>query len=211
VAVALSLAEAIGFIAKLLPQLKSLTGARRREYFDRLLAPLYQNMEKVQAEYDRLFLATKESAITLESKMARVAEDDWKAELKVIVENFRRERQTDEGLRDSVRAHAQDSLAAIPWAQERRFYLAVSYYFLRAWSTPLDDERLDIEAKGLIEHGGRDQWPTPSTRLYRALQYATSPREAVELLDDARTDLLERWTQVTARYRDVLTALVMET
>lgn len=207
----LTLSEALGFIGKLIPQLKSLTGARRREYFDRLLTPLYQSLEKIQAEYDSLFLSTKEAAVALESRLANLSEEEWKAELKSIVETFRRQRQTDESLRDSVRQNAQESLSAIQWPEERRFYLAVSHYFLRAWATPLDDDRLDREAKALIERGGRDVWPTPSTWLYADLQHAPTPSHAIELLDSARTDLTERWIQVTARYRAVLTALVMET
>ena len=42
----------LGLIGKLLPQLKSLTGARRREYFERLVKPLFQNLEKVHTAYD---------------------------------------------------------------------------------------------------------------------------------------------------------------
>jgi hypothetical protein len=55
--------QAIDVITKLLPQLKSFTGARRREYFTALLEPLFASLEQAHDFYNELFLETRQKVI----------------------------------------------------------------------------------------------------------------------------------------------------
>ena len=214
----LSLVEGLGLIGKLLPQLKTFTGARRREYFDKLLTPLFESLEGVHKSYDQLFIQTRDKLSQLKLDAAQeagveagsVTGDTLKA-LENIKEEFSRLRRTDESFRDTVRRDAQEDLANISWAEERRFLVVVGHYFLRAWPIRPDDDSLDREIQSLIEHGGRDRWPTPSTRFYGEIQHSANIGQIIEILDKARDDLNERWVHVHARYRRVAVLLIKET
>jgi hypothetical protein len=48
--------KALDTVTKLLPFLKTFTGERRRDYFEKLLNPLYEAVEDVHDFYNDLFL-----------------------------------------------------------------------------------------------------------------------------------------------------------
>jgi len=48
--------QGIDVISKLIPQLKSFTGARRREYFEKLITPLFDSFQEVHDFYNALIL-----------------------------------------------------------------------------------------------------------------------------------------------------------
>src|SRR5258708_21615718 len=150
--------QGLDVITKLLPQLKSFTGARRREYFETLIAPLFDSFEDVQEFYNDLILQTRHKVVELKSTAFSRKDKDFTIEqvasLRAIKEEFLRKRQQDEFLRDAMRQDAKQMFATITWSEERRFLASVAYYFLGRTAIAPSDRDLDRAIGAVIEQGG---------------------------------------------------------
>jgi hypothetical protein len=119
------LIQGIDVIFKLLPQLKSFTGARRREYFDKLVVPLFDAFENVHEFYNSLILNARREVVRLNSgelrgvlSMLKPSGEPLNVEelsrLRDIMDAFFDKRQKDEHLRDALRREAQAILGGHP-------------------------------------------------------------------------------------------------
>jgi hypothetical protein len=208
--------KAIDVIIKLLPFLKTWTGQRRREYFEKLITPLYTSFEEIHEFYVELILQTRDAvaALNAESRSFQGEPIDsigTKRSLTEFLEKFSRRRMKDEHLRDTLRQDAQVFLSRITWSEERRFLVSVCFYFLQSGSINPEERILDREATEVIARGGVTYWDTPSMRLYKALQEAKTAESVLDVLDEARHELNQRYMNARIAYRKIQNALVMET
>jgi hypothetical protein len=199
------LIQGIDTISKLIPQVKSFTGARRREFFDELLKPLFDSFEEVHGFYNNLNLQTRGSVVELASQ------DNGDESLKIeqmttmrkLKESFLQRRRQDEFLRDALRRDGQGMFTAIKWPEERRFLASVAYYFLGSEGIAPSDEYVDRNVQEVLERGGDRCWDTPSTRLYKAIQDEHSIDRLTQLLDESRNSLNQSYMNVRRHYRQV--------
>jgi hypothetical protein len=57
--------QGLDVIFKLVPQLKSIAGLRRREYFERLIHPLFESFQTAHEFYINLILSTRREIVDL--------------------------------------------------------------------------------------------------------------------------------------------------
>ena len=120
-------------------------------------------------------------------------------------------RMKDEGLRDALRNEAQQVFGQIRWPEEKRLLASIMYYFLGKGAIAPTEENLDCDIQGVIDTGGISQWDTPSMKLYLDISRSENPAEILELLDDARHGLNQRYMNIRLHYRRVQHKLIMET
>jgi hypothetical protein len=207
--------KAVDTIFSMVPHLKSFTGERRREYFERLLAPLYESFADVHDFYCTLFLDTRDRTIRETSALSGPLSSETdslelRRRLGDVKESFFRNRQTDEHLRDTLRQEAQAILHQISWPEERRFLVLVCCYFLQRGGVAPSDEWLDKEAAEVVEQGGLRYWDTPSMRTYIRLRESVTKDQILAILDEARHDLNQRYMNVRLAYRRVESAIVLK-
>ncbi|PYT70746.1 MAG: hypothetical protein DMG39_14850 [Acidobacteria bacterium] len=182
--------QGIDAILKNIPQLRSFTGATRREYFNRLIVPLFDSFTEVNDFYNSLILETWRGFVEVssESDIGRDASlnVEQMAMIRRIKEHFMQKRRTDEHLRDALRQDAQDVFTSIQWNEERRFVASVAYYFLGIAGTSPTDEQLDRDIKSVMADGGKKTWATPSTEIYTLIKDEHSPERLIQILDESR-------------------------
>jgi hypothetical protein len=207
--------KALDTVTKLLPFLKTFTGERRRDYFEKLLKPLYEAVEDVHDFYNDLFLSTRNKLIHLKRTSILSRHPEYSIEVLQELEEIKTEflnlRRKDEGLRDSLRQDAQEDFTRIQWVEEKRCLTSIIYYFLGEGGIAPDDTDLDNEIEEVIQQGGTRYWDTPSIRLYLDIQDSRNPEEIVEKIDDAREKLNQRYMNIRKQYRRVQNVLVLET
>jgi hypothetical protein len=209
------LIQGIDVIFKLIPQLKSFTGARRREYFDELLKPLFESFQGVHEFYNELFLATRYKVVDLASDSFSNADGSLTMEqmtiLRQLKEDFLKSRARDEFLRDSLRREAQDMFTNVEKPQERRFLASVAYYFLGSEGIAPRDESVDLDVEEIIRRGGITCWNTPSTRIYQAIRDERDLSRLIQLLDESRDSLNQKYMNVRRRFRQVQEEIINKT
>jgi len=211
--------QAIDLVWKLIPQLKSLTGVRRRECFDKVIAPLFASFEDIHEFYNALFLSTRRDLVDEafgENNVGWVVTDSELslkqiASLEKIKKKFVKERERDEYLRDGLRQDAKDVLLSVSWTEERRFLVSIGNYFLGRGGVAPTDHNLDEEVKGLIENGGDSYWDTPSSELYVRIREERDVEKVIELLDKSRNDLNQRYMNVRLRFKQAQLAIISKT
>ena len=213
------LVQAVDVITKLLPQLKSFTGARRREYFTTLIQPLFGTFEDIHDFYLELILQTREEIIEigwgsnplvfsqqpapLTPKQLRLLEKLRKA--------FGRKRQKDERLRDSLRQDARQMLMRILWPEERACLASVGDYFPGGKHTLLTDRDVQLQITALMHRGGDSYWDTPFSHLQLQLSEATDLSLAVEELDEMRNKLNQRYMNVRYSFKTMQHIIIERT
>jgi hypothetical protein len=209
--------KGVDAIFKLIPFLKSWTGARRREYFEKAIVPLHDEVGEVHDFYNELFLGASKKmldievgSISLVGLKPELTLDDFTA-IEAAKGDFLKLRMTDEGLRDILRQEAQDMFARIKWKEERRFLASTVYYFLGEGGNDLDDVMIDEDVERVIEEGGVRRWDTPSMRLYLDIRDSRDPVKIREMLDEARNRLNQRYMNVRRHFRRVQHQIIMTT
>jgi hypothetical protein len=155
------LIQGIDTISKLIPQVKSFTGARRREFLDQFLKPRFDSFEEVHGFYNDLNLQTRSSVAELASEVVNGDEPlaiEHMAAMRKVKESFLQRRRQDEFLRDALRRDAQGMFIAIKWTEERRFLASVAYYFLGSEGIAPSDEYLDRNVQEVIQRGYPKRW-----------------------------------------------------
>ena len=209
--------KALDSITKLLPFLKSFTGERRREYFEKLVKPLFESLEDIHDFYNELFLETRKQILLLRITNTPFLSSEPQLslealqELEKIKQDFLDSRSKDEALRDSLRYDAQEDYQTIRWLEERRFLTSIVYYFLGIGGISPTDSELDNAIESVIEKGGNSYWPTPSMRLYLDIKESRDPDYIIETLDQARARLNQAYMNVRKQFRRVQNAIVMKT
>lgn len=212
--------QAIDIITKLLPQLKSFTGARRREYFNTLICPLFDAFEKVHDFYLALIVDTREgilkigwgaSAFLYMRQEARLSLEQL-AELERLRDAFAQKRQRDEIVRDSLRQDAEQMLARVQWAEERRFLASIGDYFLGEDLAPaLTKRAVQKQVETLMLRGGDSYWDSPSSELEVELRETTDLRKAIQKLDAMRNRLNQRYMNVRHGFKSVQHEIIKRT
>ncbi len=212
--------QGLDLITKLLPQIKSLTGARRREFFDKLISPLFESFQEIHEFYNELILDTRESIVGLDPMSlawlldaARTGDSPIKREaaLRRIKDKFIRMRRKDEHLRNAIRDDAKEMLIGIAWPEERRFLVSVGHYFLGSPELAPSDRSLDRDVDVAIIRGPNRPWETPSSALYERIRGEHDPECLIELLDSSRNSLNQRYMNVRRQFRSVQRAIIMRT
>jgi hypothetical protein len=212
--------QGLDLITKLLPQIKRLTGARRREFFDKLISPLFESFQEVHEFYNELILDTRECIEVLDPTglaglLAGQRTKDSPAKREVALrktkELFIRKRRKDEHLRNAIYDDAQEMLAGIVWPEERRFLVSVGHYFLGPATMRPSDRSLDRDVDAVILRGGDSRWETPTTELYETIREEQSPKCLIELLDASRNSLNQKYMNVRRQFRNVQRAIIMRT
>ena len=209
--------KALDLIWKMIPALKSVTGERRRKYFDEVLHPLFEAVEQVHDGYVELFLIFRKQLIELKiesstylgggTELSPLGHD----KLRTVKNEFFEVRSRDESLRDELRNEAQQIFAQIKWAEEKRLLAAVMYYFLDRGPIGLTKEDLDRDIAEVTEKGGISQWDTPSVRLYLDVRDKFDLGELLDLTDFARHKLNQRHMDVRLLYRRLQHAVIVTT
>jgi hypothetical protein len=212
--------QAIDVITKLLPQLKSFTGARRREYFTALICPLFDAFEKVHDFYLALIVDTREGILKIgwgDGAFLHMHQEaqlslEQLASLERLRDAFAQKRQKDEILRDSLRQDAEQMLARVKWAEERRFLASVGDYFLGEGLPPALTERaVQRQVETLMRRGGDSYWDSPSSELEVELRETTDLRKAIKKLDAMRNKLNQRYMNVRHGFKAVQHEIVERT
>lgn len=205
--------KAIELIFKLIPQLKSLTGARRREYFDKTITQLFAHLTETHDFYVSIMIEARESilAASRDAALGGKTEVELQQEFAKIIERFLHRRMKDEGLRDSLRQEAQEIFAELKWTEERRFVVLVMYYFLDIGGVAPSGRNLDDAVANVVERGGLTKWPTPSIRLYLDLRKCVDKQGLLDLLDSARDSLNQRYMNARLAYKALERAIVQQT
>jgi hypothetical protein len=209
--------KALDTIIKLLPYLKSFTGERRKDYFDKLLKPLYEAVEDVHDFYNDLFLGTRKKLIDLKVKQISFFSSDPEysidalKELEKIKTEFLDLRREDEILRYGLRQDAQEDFTKIQWIEEKRCLTSIIYYFLGEGSITPEDSDIDSDIEEVDQQGGIRYWNTPSISLYHDIQNLKDPEEILQKIDDARNELNQRFMNIRKQYRKVQNVLVLKT
>jgi len=212
--------QGLDLITKLLPQIKSLTGARRREFFDKLIFPLFESFQEVHEFYNELILHTRESVVGLDPTgftqilVGRRTKDSsvkLEAALRRTKDEFIRARRKDEHLRGAIRDDAQQMLAEIAWPEERRFLVSIGHYFLGSTAIAPSDRNLDLDVDAIIMRGGGSRWDTPSSALYERVRREYDPARLIELLDVSRNSLNQHYMNVRHQFKNVQHAIIMKT
>jgi hypothetical protein len=213
--------QGLDLITKLLPQIKWLTGARRREFFDKLVCPLFESFQDVHEFYNELILDTREAvgelhptglALVLARRRAEPPCAKRGVALRKIKARYIRTRRRDEHLRDAIRHDAQQMLAGIAWPEERRFLMSIGHYFLLDTAELVPSDRcLDHDSDAVIARGGDSRWNTPSTALYATVREEHDSERLIELLDGSRNSLNQHYMNVRRQFRNVQRAIIMKT
>lgn len=205
----------VDFIVGSLPVMKSLTGARRRDRFDQLLAPLVDKLELVHHFYTELYMDTRRRLSDLSRQTSLqyppLPGELVEAELEAIRSDFFTARATDESLRLALRRDAQIDLVHTKWPEERRLLVVIAFYFLRPGWVVADDESLDREAQEAELRGGEKVWDSPSSRLYDQLRATNEPALLIDVLDRAQDELNRNFADVRRHFRYVQNAVLNKT
>jgi hypothetical protein len=214
------LIQGIDVIFKLIPQLKSFTGARRREYFERLVAAMFEAFQEVHEFYNTLILEARRNLVHVNSGWLSRAVLTYKGHpmtmeelrrLGEIKDAFLTRRRQDEHLRDAVRQDAQGMLMGITWPEERRFLAPAAYYFLGTEGVQPRATDIDTDVAAVLEQGGNRHWDTPSARLYHEMQAEHDPERLLEITDRARNSLKQSYMNVRRHFRIVQQDIVTTT
>jgi hypothetical protein len=211
--------QAIDVITKLLPQLKSFTGARRREYFTTLLEPLFASVENAHDFYNELFLETRQKVIEVGwgkdafflPALKGPANVRQLAALDKMMAAYARKRRKDERIRDGIRQDARQILTMVSRTEERRFLTAVGDYFLGDHTVPMTETQRAYQVAALLERSGDSYWRTPSSQVYLAICDLDELTEVVAKLDHARNDLNQRYMNVRTSFKNVQHAVLSKT
>lgn len=209
--------KALDLIWKLIPALKSLTGERRRDYFEKVIQPLFESVETVHDFYNELILTARKRVVDVKVVATPffgnefVLTEAGKSELDKLKREFLEARMKDEGLRDDLRNEAQQVFSQIKWPEEKRLLASIVYYFLGTEAIAPTDDELDRDIQDVIDKGGPSHWDTPSIRLYQSIRQSENPEEILDLLDEARHGLNQRHMNIRLHYRRVQHELIMET
>ena len=209
--------KALDTISKFIPYLKTFTGERRRDYFDKLLKPLFEAFQDIHEFYNSLFLETRNKCVALmiENTPLLSSEPELSLEALQKLENIKDEflqlRTKDEALRDSLRQDAKEDLQNIKWLEEQRFLVSLIYYFLGIRGIAPTENTIDYDIRAVIEKGGIPHWETPSTRLYLDIRKSYDLNFIIEKLDESRTDLNQKYMNVRRQFRIVENTILMKT
>lgn len=209
--------KALDLIWKLIPQLKLLTGERRRDYSEKVMRPLFESVETVHEFYNELILSTRKRVVDVKRKatpligIEPVLTEAAKGDLEVLKREFLDARMKDEALRDALRMDAQQVFGQITWPEEKRLLASIMYYFLGTGAIAPTEDELDRDIQGVIDRGGKSQWDTPSIRLYLDIRDSEDPAAILNLLDEARDGLNQRYMNVRLHYRRVQYKVIMGT
>lgn len=203
--------QAIDVISKLLPQIKSLTGARRREYFNEIIVPMFKAFEDVHDFYHHLIIQTREGIVKVgwsRNKLVLMPQDSPLTKKQLISlgrlrDSFGKKRQKDERLRDSLRQDARQLLMRISWEEEQVFLTALGDYFLGDDRIPLTPHESALQVRHILDRGGDSYWRTPSSEIYFELCESTDLSEVLVFLDKMRHSLNERYMNVRAAFKGV--------
>ena len=209
--------KALELIWNLIPALKSLTGERRRDYFDKVIRPLFESVETVHDFYNELILTARSRVVNVKVKATPfignelILTEAAKGELEKLKRDFLDARMKDEGLRDALRNEAQQVFGQIKWLDEKRLLASIMYYFLGTGDMIPTDDDMDRDIQGVIDQGGISYWDTPSIRIYLTIRDSENPAEILGILDESRHGVNQRYMNVRFHYRRVQHKLIMET
>jgi hypothetical protein len=212
--------QGLDVITKLLPQIKWLTGARRREFFDKLTSPLFESFQDVHEFCNELILDAREGVVglcppglvlVLARRRAEPSRAKREVALRRIMAKYIKTRRKDEHLRDAIRHDAQQMLAGIAWPEERRFLVSIGHYFLDSATLLPNNRSLDHDVDAVIARGGDSRWNTPSMALYETVREEHDPERVIALLDASRNSLNQHYMNVRRQFRNVQRAIIMKT
>ncbi len=197
------------FLFDLLLELLRVRDKRRRDVFEQLLEPAYANFLEVHAAYNELFLATERSfPVPLDDDRCLIRPDEeygivggerCQHQVAKTKEEFRRAREKNEWIRDGLRGQAQLLLKAAPYPEEKRFLMSMVLYFLEEKRIGVDD-LIDGTIKLVEEKGGKAVLDSPSYRLLIELTKSTNLSEMRGLVETARHELNQRYSDVSGYF-----------
>jgi len=205
--------KAIDLIIKLLPFLKDLTGARRREFFEKSIQPLFVNLQDIHDFYVETIVQARNDLIDLKARASQtsILDPAISSQFEMIKNHFLNRRMKDESLRDSLRYEARDIFASIRWKEERRFVALVAYYFLGRGGIAPTAAELDLDIESVMEQGAVRKWDTPSIRTYLQIKGSSDVEEVLERLDDVRNSLNQAFMNARLAFKAVERAIVQQT
>jgi hypothetical protein len=163
----------------------------RRTRYNELISPLYDQLQVIHLDYVEMFCHVM-------SMLPQTASAET-ADLKVQAakDEFESRRLQREGVRDSLRYQSGYLLRAAKSEEERRFLLALIYYFLRSGPWLPNERSLDHTIAGLIEdhpeEAGARRLDTPSIRVALEISGMSDPEEI-------RRKLIEELSEINARF-----------
>jgi len=214
--------EAVKMIYELLSRLIRIKYERRRKIFDDILKPISEKFILVNAEYRTMFNATldkiplhydKDKTHWFLPNGEIVQEDNSKLgqHIQILKNEFLTKRSEREHIRDELRYRAHTILAAVKGQEERRFLLALLYYFLEDGPSPDSNQSLDTMIEVVLEEGGNSALRTPSARLALDIENTNNPTELRRLFSNAVTNLDQRFAVVCCRFAELQLAIINET
>ena len=179
---------------KLINNLLTRKGQRRREVFTSLLSPIYDRFVSIHLGYRDLFTETMDQLPVLmtrkrwKTKQGDVYElDDHR--IKAIIEEtkeiFFTDRKKEQHIRDWLRRDSQSLLLCVKQREEKRFLYLLVNYFMRDRMDDKNPVWLDSQIARIEKEGGFIYFSSPSLELGYRLKSAKDPRQVVKYaLDD---------------------------
>jgi hypothetical protein len=213
------LVESIKSLFELLARLVSIKYERRRRIFDEVLAPLYDKFLKVDVEYVEMFNSTLKkipsqfigNSWDIEGKIVDTDSIEFTRHIRSLKDDFLEKRAQREGFRDTLRAEASTILSAVGHEEERRFLLALLYYFLDEGYSQYSDNLLNSSSERIIKEGGNTALPTPSEHLAAEMRKSNNPNELRNLLIEAITNLNQSSVVVSRKFIELKLTIINET
>lgn len=207
--------KAIDTILKLVPYLTSLTGERRRSYFEKVIKILFENVSATHNYYLEIIDSLKITAAELgiENKL-QWENQDFSYEfalkkLELAKSEFCSSRESSTTLRSVFRIEAKQIFNEVKWSEEKCFLLLVMFYFngLAHMELPDEDYELYIEAQfEMIEEasmGAISVWDTPSAIIAHRIADVSSSKKLVTILNEHRVRLNHSFENVTLAFKKI--------
>lgn len=201
--------EPILKILELVKQLLEIQSKHRREVFTQILEPLFVQVEKVHSFYEQLCCNASQSLPYKDedgswqvrdknrSKFLSAAIDEYVEKVK---QDFADGREQNCYVRDEVRVNAKELLSAVVEVPEKRFLLAVIYYFLEEAFSVDSDERLDEWIKRIDEMDSLHALETPASHLVNYVRSKQDPIELTRIFQGAQNGLANKFQIVSQAF-----------
>lgn len=215
--------KSIDIIFKLLPKLKGLTGERRQTYFEKVILPLYKNVESTHGFYIEIIDEFKKVAMELDVKdklewsNLEKSYDTAITELESAKTNFANRRESATGLRFAFRAEAKEIFEEIKWKKEKEFVLFVMLYFNGEALLDLGEDfceaYINMQFKTIDEHelGAVIAWDSPSAIVAHQICDVVTSTKLIKILDHHLKRLNVAFSGVQLAFNKVNREIVLKT
>jgi hypothetical protein len=210
---------AIAKLIDLLLRLAEISSGRRKELFQRVFDPMFDQLLIIHKDYIELFNKSLETLPThiegegwvdKDFKPTDTLAESFRANVRDAKRSLMEGRESYEAERIRMRALAHTFFNKKLKQEEKRFVWSIVCYFLTPERRVQSNDFIDMQIEILEGDTGVRTLDTPALSAASVVSHETDPKRIRTILTSAKINQLEKWTDVCRLYGELKSQIILK-